>query len=405
MKKLISVWLIFCLIAFSGCSSTKEPEKKKQESERTTVTAKENEYRAIWLSYLELSFAGKTEEQFQKDIDARFDNIKNAGLNTVILHVRANCDAIYPSDIFPFSAVAFGGETPSFDPLKYMVASAKEKGLRVEAWINPYRVSGSNKDITALDEKSPARIWLEDGDAANDNNVLFWGDGIYLNPASAEVRSLIRNGILELLENYNIDGIQFDDYFYPTADPDFDEGSYNEYKASGGVSMSLEEWRRTNVSLLLSECYKAIHKYEGKTFGISPAAAVSTDKTDKNYAEYFADIYAWMENEGYIDYIAPQLYFGFDYPDESFRFERLLEQWRKAERSETVKLYIGLDAYKIGLEDSGSREWIESEGILSRQISSLRKKGADGYIIYSYSGLFSENTKNKQELENIKEMN
>ncbi len=405
MKKLISIWLIFCLVAFVGCASTNEPPKKNQKIKKEAIVTKENEYRAIWLSYLELSFAGKSEEEFESDMDARFDNIKNAGLNTIILHVRANGDAIYPSDIFPFSATAFGGETPSFDPLEYMVSSAKEKGLRVEAWINPYRISGSNKDLGALSEKSPARIWLEDEDESNDKNVLFWGDGIYLNPASDEVRQLIKNGISELLEKYDIDGIQFDDYFYPTADPDFDKESYNEYKASGGVSLSLSEWRRTNVSLLLSECYKAVHKYEGKTFGISPAAAISTDKKDKNYAEYFADIYAWMENEGYIDYIAPQLYFGFDYPDEAFQFDKLLELWTAAEKAENIKLYIGLAAYKIGLEDSGSREWIESEGILSRQITKLRNSGANGYILYSYSGVFSENAKKEQELEMIKEMN
>jgi len=159
------------------------------------------------------------------------------------------------------------------------------------------------------------------------------------------------------------------------------------------------------VSLLISECYNTVHKYEDKTFGISPTAAIREDKTDKNFSEYFADIYTWMSTTGYIDYIAPQLYFGFEYPEEDFRFSNLLEAWKNAERLENVKLYIGLAAYKIGLQDGDSNEWQTHSDIISRQIDALRKTNADGYMIYSYSGLFSKDVSNKKELKKIKEMN
>jgi len=126
---------------------------------------------------------------------------------------------------------------------------------------------------------------------------------------------------------------------------------------------------------------------------------------DKNFSEYFADIYTWMSTTGYIDYIAPQIYFGFEYPEEDFRFSNLLEAWKNAERLENVKLYIGLAAYKIGLQDGDSNEWQTHSDIISRQIDALRKTNADGYMIYSYSGLFSKDVSNKKELKKIKEMN
>jgi len=406
MKKLLSLITCIIMIFISGCemnTSTSLPSSVAEDKEITSSS--QNEMRAVWLSYLELDYTEATQDDFINDITSKFDDIKNAGFNTVICHVRANCDAAYPSKYFPFSEKYSGvkGTKPQFDPLQIMVEAAKARNLRIEAWINPYRVSQKTNDITSLSRDNPARIWAENEKTSN--NVLYTDSGIYLNPASEEVRSLIINGIDEILQNYDVDGIHFDDYFYPTANKDFDKKSYAEYKKENEVFLPLDDWRRTNVSLLISECYNTVHKYEDKTFGISPTAAIREDKTDKNFSEYFADIYTWMSTTGYIDYIAPQLYFGFEYPEEDFRFSNLLEAWKNAERLENVKLYIGLAAYKIGLQDGDSNEWQTHSDIISRQIDALRKTNADGYMIYSYSGLFSKDVSNKKELKKIKEMN
>ncbi len=404
MKKLLSLALSLALLLV-GCESEKEQKEQPQPKKEASIINYDKEYRAVWLAYPELNFSDKSEEEFKEIITERFDNIKKSGFKTVIVHARANGDACYPSKFFPFSSAYSGkqGESPSYDPLGFMVECAKQKDLRIEAWINPYRISASSSDVSLLAETNIARIWLEDEKKENDENVLIYENGIYLNPASEEVRQLITDGINEILENYDVDGIHFDDYFYPTSDPLFDKTSYDKYKNEGG-NLALDEWRRTNVSLLISECYKAVHKFRKKTFGISPAAAISDDKTDKNYCEYFADVYSWMSTEGFIDYIAPQLYFGYDYGEDAFKFDNLLKTWSRQKRNEKVKLYIGLAAYKIGTEDSGSQEWIESEGILARQLQDSRLSGSDGFLIYSYSGLFSEDAKNKSELNAIKEL-
>lgn len=381
----------------NSVSSSKDSEKK------ITVSVKD-QMRAVWLSYIELNFVGKSEEEFQNTIDTYFDNIKDLGCNTVICHVVANCDAAYDSDIFPYSAAYSGkqGQSPGYDPLEYMVSAAKERGLSINAWINPYRVCAQNKKTSALAQNNPARKWLEDDSRANDDNVLFTDTGMYLNPAKEEVRKLVVSVVREILENYDVDGIQFDDYFYPVTDEKFDKTTYDNYKKGRATYLPLDEWRRTNVNLLVSSVYKAVHKYKGKVFGISPAAPISEDKTDKNYTEYYADIYSWMETKGYIDYIAPQLYFGYNYPKEEFRFDNILKSWTNAKRHKSVSLYIGLGVYKINTKDAETEEWIKDDEIISKQIRDIKKTDAEGFMLYSYSYLFSEDEKNRSALKKIR---
>lgn len=387
-------------------SSETKTETTSSKEKKQAKKAKAKEVRAVWFSYIDLYYAGKTYEEFKTDIDKKFDNVKSIGCNRVICHIRANSDAAYNSKIFPFSEKYSGveGKSAGYDPLEYMVKAAHKRGLTIEGWINPYRVATKTTNINDLSDKNPAKIWLTDNKKSNDNNVLFTKDGIFYNPASREVRRLIVDGVKEVLENYNVDGIQFDDYFYPTTDKNFDKVSYQQYKKSTPTALPLDEWRRTNINILIAEVYKTVHKFEGKTFGISPAAAISGDKSDRNYTHLYADIYTWMEDEGYIDYIAPQLYFGYEYPLEGYQFDKILSSWVKAKKHKNLKLYIGLANYKIGTEDAGSKEWIIRKDIISKQIKDIRSTKADGFMLYSYSAVFSDEPRNKQETNAIKNL-
>lgn len=405
MKRFLSIIIAF-LVLLTGCSIAPQSEISEVPSTQTKPQTKLTDtplMKAVWFSYIELTFVGMSEDEFVSAVSNMFQNVKNAGFNAVICQVRANCDAIYPSEYFPFSAAFTGtlGVAPNFDPLQIMVDTAHSLELEFHAWINPYRISAKSKDYEALPENSPAYKFLTDQDEYNDRNVLFTEEGMYLNPASSEARYLIVNGIDEILANYDVDGIQFDDYFYPTTEQEFDEISFGEYRKTVTTPLNLADWRRTNVNLLIADVYKTVHSYENIVFGISPAADISNDNTDKNYTQLYADVNLWCSTTGYIDYIAPQLYFGYEYPEKDFRFDTLLDKWCGLTRAKGINLYIGLAAYKAGEIDATSSEWIENNDILSRQIKDIKEKSADGIFMYSYSYLFSDKEHNRTEFDKL----
>ncbi|MBQ3817301.1 MAG: family 10 glycosylhydrolase, partial [Clostridia bacterium] len=197
----------------------------------------------------------------------------------------------------------------------------------------------------------------------------------------------------------DVDGIHFDDYFYPTSDTSFDEASFKKYSSFADEPLSLEDWRRANVNALISGCYTAI-KFINKDikFSISPMASL-----EKNYNELYADVKAWVEN-GCIDVIIPQLYFGFEYPESDFTFENLLVKWKDLiEPNSNVQLMIGLAPYKIGTETPADKEeWGECDDIIARQAKMcIKDQNISGYVLFSESSLFSENDLNKRQMENL----
>lgn len=361
----------------------------------------EGEMRAVWISYYELDGRGKTAAQFADMIGDMFDKIKGMGLNTVVVHVRANSDAFYPSSYFPWSEYAAGqqGQNPGYDPLAILIDAAHDRDLAFHAWLNPYRVSNKTDDPMELAENNPARVYLTDGDPSNDSWAIPWDGGMYYNPGVVEMQKLILDGVREILDNYDVDGIHFDDYFYPTSDPAFDAATYAAYaEKAGNNALSLGDWRRANVNSLMQAVYRLADS-RGVPFGISPSAHISNDGSDRNYQELYADIALWMREGGYAHYITPQLYFGFQYPKADFRFDNLLNQWLSLPRAEGVRLYVGLAAYKIGTEDAGSTEWQESEDILSRQLSLLRQAETDGFMLYSYGSIVSSAALNQAHMQ------
>lgn len=396
MKRLLTILLILTL---SLCSCGKADDT---DTSTTPVKVGRNELRGVWISCYEMDFARLDEAGFRQNISEKFSKIADFGLNTVFIHMRANSDAFYPSKYFPWAKqISPDGTAPSYDPLKIIIEIADEKNLQIHAWINPYRVSAASDDISALNDKCPAKIWLSDDDPTNDDFAVAANGGIYYNPAIEQVQKLIVNGVRELAENYELDGIHFDDYFYPTTDQDFDKSAYDRYCSQAEAPLDLDDWRRANVTALVKSVYN-VCRQNGKLFGISPAADISSDGSDRNYRELYADITRWMANDGYIDYIAPQLYFGFDYPSDEFKFDALLDKWTALEKNENVKMYIGLAAYKIGKEDAGSNEWINSNDILNRQCILMKEVGCDGFIIFSYSSFVNVDPLFKAQMDNLK---
>ena len=309
----------------------------------------------------------------------------------MFLHIRPFCDSYYPSEYYPLRSTA---ENVDFDILEYIIAAFHQSNIRVHAWINPYRVRTADSNIEMLPEKSPARIWLEDKSTDNDTAVSLL-DGIYLNPAHSDAVNLILSGIKEIVENYGIDGIHFDDYFYPTQSEAFDKTLYESYKEKNENALELKDWRRQHVNSLISSTQRIIKAKNGELiFSISPAASI-----EKNYEELYADVSFWIENE-YMDWLIPQLYFGYQYPQEEFRFDNLLSEWGKLSKKGDVELIIGLASYKIGTDtEYEAEEWNKGD-IISKQTMDCFDNNY-GCSYFSYSSLFGTKPLETAERENL----
>ena len=357
---------------------------------QTTRGPLDVEVRAVWISFLELGpwLQGRTEAQFTATVREAFDNIQDFGLNTVIVQVRPFADALYDSNYFPWSHIATGveGQHPGFDPLEIMVEEARARNLRIEAWINPYRIR-HNVNNHPLAQDSPAMPWIDDGSG----RVAVAPTGFAtFNPASEYVQDLIINGVRELVRNYDIDGIHIDDYFYPKTgtnfDYTFDSAAFRAYQSAGGT-LSHGDWRRQSVDELIRMMYLAIKEENPNAlFGISPQSNIEV-----NYERLFFDVERAVR-AGYFDYICPQIYFGFNHA--TMPFEQTLARWGELVSGTDVKLYIGLAAYKAGLYDtwagSGAAEWQRYTNLLARKVQLSRNaQNYAGFVLFRYDSIFS----------------
>ncbi|MBR2724848.1 MAG: family 10 glycosylhydrolase [Ruminococcus sp.] len=400
MKRRLNISIILSLIILIGVItiSANKTEKQNNNITRNTIaTAKEEikekqneEMRGLWVSYLSLDMQGedKSFDAFKEKFEDIIDKAKELKLNTLIVQVRPFCDALYDSKIFPYSHILSEaqGISPGYDALKYMCNAAHEKNLKIQAWINPLRVK-NNLSTFSLSESNPYVTNSEIGFETN--------SGIFLNPADIRARELIINGVKEIVMNYQIDGIQFDDYFYPEDIIDEDKSYYDKYLQSinpSSTPLTMDEWRENNINLLISETYMAIKEINKNVkFGISPQGNISNNKN------IYADVKSWCEIEGYIDYICPQLYYSINNP--TLSFEEALKDWKEIEFHSQIEVYIGLAAYKAGSNEDGGT-WQKSSNILKEELTLLRKYGFDGFVIYEYRSLNDPDA--KKEIENLR---
>ena len=388
----------------------------RKETVAQAASGKE-EVRAVWISYLDFSSAGTAkmgQTKFKKYVDKMFDNCVKMKMNTVIVQVRPFGDAMYQSSVFPWSVVASGkqGRNPGYDPLEYMVQSAHKRGLKIEAWINPYRVTLGGMKVTELSSSNPAKKWMKANDASKRRNVLNFGGLWYYNPAKEDVRNLIVQGVEELVNNYDVDGIHMDDYFYPTLGANyknnFDAKEYSNYKKrcrqEGKKAQGIVEWRRNNVNKLLQQVYSSIKAIDDRVvFGVSPAGNINNlYGADR----YYCDVKKWMSKSGYVDYICPQIYWSFT--NKICPYKATVKQWSSIKKNKNVDLYIGLAAYRAGISRSealaiGDTGWSAGKNILMRQVQTGRKDSkVSGFVFFRYDNMVSK--KMRPELNNLKKV-
>lgn len=362
------------------------------------------DFQGVWVAtVLNLDYPSKpgiTNAELRTEADRILDQVQAMGMNAVVLQVRPAADAFYESDIFPWSKYLSGkqgvGPTGGFDPLQYWIEEAHKRNIEIHAWINPYRITRktSNEpehDFIGLSSSHPA--------VENPQWVVKHTDGnLYFNPGIPEVIDLIVSGVTELIENYDVDGVHFDDYFYPGTE----FGDADTFRKYGSGYKSIHDWRRANVNKLIEQTHKAIDRTNPSVqFGVSPFAIWLNDKNSslgsatnglESYTSHYADSRLWVKNQ-WIDYIAPQIYWhiGYNVAD----YEVLLNWWDDVVDNSDVDLYVGHAAYRV--ENSSKTSPWHGVSEIEKQLSlNKSKKNVSGSIYFRYG--FFENHYTLREL-------
>ena len=392
------------------------------------------ELRGVWVATVDNIDVAKqngTTESAQKAYKQKLldiiDKVEYYGMNTIFFQIRPANDAFYESKYNPWSQFLAGrGVNPGWDVLTWFLDECHARGIEVHAWLNPYRVSSGNiinNSMTAEEVKNVKlsfRAQMKNDQGNIDNPVVNGTDEEYLeavvagkegklilNPARETTINHINNTIREIIENYDVDGIHFDDYFYPSGgiEVGIDAKDYSTYLANGGT-LSIADFRRDNVNRMVESVHNIITEYNELNpdhyvaFGISPAAvwAPSNEKCHdsrgqeggmnvicgsySSYNDLYADTRLWVRNE-WINYILPQNYY--NYGEE---YQEIASWWSREVANKNVRLYIGTPLYRVS-------EFKDSQ-LITKQMNyiestTLTKKYVDGYVMFSYKNLSSSN--------------
>lgn len=355
-------------------ATTGKPTSATTTGSTATLPSTDDEMRGAWVSYIELDALFKrctTPAQARQALDEMMESLASFQINTVFFHVRANSDAYYDSALFSPASSVKKLINAGFDPLSYAITAAHTQGIRLHAWVNPYRVGKQT-------------AYLVDGVPTLTDSAGRY----YYVPTSAAAQTLILDGIRELLTRYAVDGVQYDDYFYPDSllkegtVYSFESADYEAYRQSGGT-LTVGDWRRAGVDVLIAGTH-TLTAAKGVVFGVSPAI-----NAERTYANLYADCRKWLSQPGYVDYLCPQIYTGFEHG--SSAFDTMVDTWCAYPRHASVKLYFGLALYKIGLRSdtyagTGKTEWATHDDIMKRSVQYLRDRKL-GWALYSYSYL------------------
>ena len=348
------------------------------------------EMRGVWVSSvynLDYPSSPTTDsDKLKAEADEILDNCVKWGLNAVFLQVRPSGDALYKSDLFPWSKYLTGsvGTAPQdgFDPLEYWVEAAHKRGLELHAWINPYRITRSkDTEWNSLPSTHPAKM--------NPDWVVKYSDGnYYFNPGIPEVRDLVTRGAVEIVQNYDVDGLHMDDYFYPGTDFN-DAATYQKY---GSSFSNIADFRRDSVNQLVAQLDTAVHNIDPDIqFGISPSGIWANKSTDprgsnssgsEHYVSSYADSLYWIEN-GLVDYIIPQIYWeiGHKLAD----FVTLADWWNDTVAGSDVHLYIGMGAYRCA--DNPTGVWTTTDPLFDSLAYLENKDNVGGCVFFRYGSI------------------
>ncbi len=354
--------------------------------------------KAVWISQFDMDGiledgSQKSEEYLRTTMANLFAKLAGDGFNTVIVQVRPYADSFYPSEYYPWSKYAVGGYGMygTYDPLEIMIEEAHKVDLSFQAWINPMRAfsESDKKAFSLISENYLIRQWYEDP-TKYPNYVYLYNKYFYLNIAYDDVRQLIVNGAKEIVRYYDVDGIHMDDYFYPTGIPnDFDQAVFSK---SGMID--IKRFRKDNVNKLVSELYKGI-KAENRNvlFGISPAGNLSNVRDN-----CCLDIDTILANEGFVDYIMPQIYWGFQHPTQPF--VTCLANWQNLVKKDSIRFMAGLTA--SGVETESEAEFITNKDIFKKYLTHLQTTNKfDGLCIFSVKTLYNMESAEISSNENI----
>ncbi|HZY38542.1 MAG TPA: family 10 glycosylhydrolase [Mucilaginibacter sp.] len=353
-------------------------------------TEPKREFRAAWVATVENidwpSAPGLPVGQQKKELTDLFDFLQEAGMNAIMFQIRPAADAFYAKSREPWSKWLTGkqGQAPDplYDPLEFAITEAHKRGMELHAWFNPYRATNDNK-YAAL---SPTHI-------TNIKPEWFftYGGQKQFDPGIPEVRDYIVKVFLDVVDNYDIDGVHMDDYFYPYKIEGQRLNDAATFNAYGGNFTDINDWRRHNVDTLIEMLSDSIHKHKPRVkFGVSPFGIWANkfqnpDGSDTHglpsYYELFADSRKWIK-EGWLDYINPQIYFPMG--DRNVPFEKLLDWW--SDNTYNRHLYIGMAAYRLNERRKGSK--FKDPAALPNEIKYLRgNPRVQGSVYFSAKSL------------------
>ena len=351
----------------------------------TTAPPIQREMRGVWIATVaNIDWPTRTDltsTQQQAELRDLLDRAKMAGFNAMMFHVRPASDAVYRSTLEPWASMLSGvqGVDPGYDPLAFAIDEAHARGLQLHAWINPFR-AGNSKDSALL---APLHLFKSRRDL-----VRVYGTQLWLDPGEPAVHDHVMRVLGDIVQRYDIDGVHADDYFYPYQQNDAfgklidfpDSATY----ARSGSNLSRADWRRENVDRFVERMYREIHlikphiKVGISPFGIwrpgSPAGVIGLDA----YATLYADSRKWLQ-QGWVDYLAPQLYWAISAPQQSFQ---ALLGWWSAQSSLGRPIWPGLAAYRI----SDGTATAFGVGEIANQVAITRNGSTSGgYILYNAS--------------------
>jgi uncharacterized lipoprotein YddW (UPF0748 family) len=330
------------------------------------------EMRGMWLASVNNrdwpSRPGLSAERQRAELRALLDAAVRRRLTTVMFQVRPTADALWPSPYEPWSQYLTGtqGRDPGWDPLGEAVTEAHARGLQLHAWFNPYRVA-LHDDPSRLAASHPAR--------RHPDWVVPYAGQLYYNPGLPEVREFVQRAMLDAVRRYPVDGVHFDDYFYPypVAGQVFDDAAAHRRHGAGFASKA--DWRRDNIDRLVRETAAAVRRIRPDArFGISPFGVWRNASADprgsatragvQTYDDLYADTRTWVR-EGWVDYVVPQLYWSIGHPAADYAV--LLPWWAEVARGSRTRLYVGEALYRAGDATQGAA-WRDSDE-LSRHLT------------------------------------
>lgn len=269
------------------------------------------EFRGAWIHTVhQPQYSRQSTDQNKAYLTSLLDSLQMTGVNAIVFQVRPCADAFYDSKFEPWSKFLSGengkAPSPAWDPLQFMIDESHKRGMELHAWLNPYRVTTSAKDVLPADHRVYKEPW----------RFVTFNGATYFDPGLPENREFICNVVSDIISRYDVDAIHMDDYFYPypVAGQKFpDDASYKKY----GKGLSLDDWRRENVNLLIKDIHGTIAQTKPWVrFGISPFGIWRNESSDprgsktnglQNYDDLYADVLLWTK-EGWVDYMLPQLY-------------------------------------------------------------------------------------------------